>query len=74
MLLAGGCHCGKIRYEVEVEDKFPIELVDCNCSICTKKGIIHLIVPQSKMRLLISKEEFEKNISTYTFNTKVAQV
>ncbi|EFA77325.1 glutathione-dependent formaldehyde-activating [Heterostelium album PN500] len=63
----GGCHCGQVRYSVQTPEQ--IEVVDCNCSICTKKGIIHFIVPNSKFKLLQGKEK----ITTYTFNTHVAQ-
>ena len=34
----GGCHCGAVRFEAEAELKLATA---CNCSICTKKGIIH---------------------------------
>eukprot|EP01132_Coremiostelium_polycephalum_P005311 gene5311-6616_t len=63
----GGCHCGKVKYEVKTPETF--EVVDCNCSICTKKGILHLIVPNSKFTLLQGHD----SISTYTFNTGVAK-
>ena len=36
----GGCHCGAVRFEVRLQG--PIKgLLDCNCSICTKRGILH---------------------------------
>ena len=35
---AGGCHCGKVRYEVTTE---LTKVMSCNCSICSKKG--HLL-------------------------------
>ena len=36
----GSCHCGEITFEVRREK--PIEvLIDCNCSICSKKGLVH---------------------------------
>jgi hypothetical protein len=41
----------------------------CNCSICRKSGFLHLIVPLSKFALL----QGEQALSTYTFNTGVAQ-
>eukprot|EP00026_Physarum_polycephalum_P019309 Phypoly_transcript_21269.p1 GENE.Phypoly_transcript_21269~~Phypoly_transcript_21269.p1 ORF type:complete len:200 (+),score=19.18 Phypoly_transcript_21269:2-601(+) len=63
----GGCHCGKVRYEVTAPKDF--EIVKCNCSICNKKGFLHLIVPKSQFNLLQGKEF----ISTYTFNTGVAK-
>jgi hypothetical protein len=47
-----------------------LERVDeCNCSICTKKGYLHWIVPQESFRLLTSEDE----LTTYTFQTGVAK-
>lgn len=71
MILTGGCHCGAIRFEVDVPEPASvqgIEVEDCNCSICRKAGFLHLIVPESKFRLLQGAE----SISTYRFNTRVA--
>lgn len=62
----GGCHCGAIRYRVRVNN-YRVE--DCNCSICRKKGFLHLIVPPSQFELL-QGEEF---LTTYTFNTGIAK-
>ena len=42
---------------------------ECNCSICAKKGILHLIVPRERFELLSGDGE----LSTYRFNTGVAQ-
>jgi hypothetical protein len=62
----GGCHCGRVRYEVEGE----IDRVEeCNCSICTKKAYLHWIVARERFRLLISWEE----LATYRFNTGLAK-
>ena len=62
----GGCHCGRVRFRVTADlDR----VTDCNCSICTKKGILHLIVPQSQFELLSGRDD----LTTYTFNTGVAQ-
>jgi len=62
----GGCHCGGVRFKVDVKE-FRAE--DCNCSICSKKGFLHLIIPEKQFTLLQGKELLE----TYTFNTGVAQ-
>ena len=67
MIYMGGCHCGAVRFEVESTDD--VEVEDCNCSICTKSGFLHLIVPKRNSKL-ISGENFLQN---YTFNTGVAQ-
>ena len=62
----GGCHCGVVRFRVIVNKH---EAVDCNCSICHKKGFLHLIVPEEQFTLLRGAEF----LTTYTFNTHVAK-
>jgi hypothetical protein len=66
MIYQGGCHCGAVRYQIQVEQ---LAAVDCNCSICTKKGFIHLIIPASRFMLLQGADA----LSTYTFNTGIAK-
>lgn len=63
----GGCHCGRVRFEVEAP--VAIEASECNCSMCSKAGFLHLIVPRSRFRLLQGAE----HLSEYTFNTGVAK-
>ncbi len=63
---SGGCHCQSIRFKVKI-DKFVA--LDCNCSICYKKGFLHLIIPLENFTLL-SGSEF---LTTYTFNTHIAK-
>ncbi len=67
MKYQGSCHCGAIRFEVEAPADIDVE--SCNCSICTKSGFLHLIVPLSKFRLLAGEDA----LTTYTFNTGVAR-
>jgi hypothetical protein len=43
--------------------------VDCNCSICSKTGYLHLLVERSRFRLL----EGEDSLSSYRFNTGTAR-
>ncbi|MBL8744222.1 MAG: GFA family protein [Myxococcales bacterium] len=63
-LRAGGCHCGQVRFEVSG----PLdEILDCNCSICTKKGFLHWIVAPSRFRQLSGV------LATYTFGTHSAR-
>lgn len=64
---AGGCHCGAVRFEAAIADG--AEAHACNCSMCTKLGFLHLIVPESGFRLLAGAEA----LRTYRFNTGVAQ-
>jgi hypothetical protein len=64
--MEGGCHCGRVRFRVAADlDR----VSECNCSICTKKGILHLIVPPEQFELLAGKDD----LTTYTFNTGVAK-
>src|SRR4029079_3282196 len=64
--MEGGCHCGRVRFRVTADlDR----VTECNCSMCGKKGCLHLIVPPDKFELLSG----EGSLSTYTFNTGVAK-
>jgi len=62
----GSCHCGRVRFEV-CGDLTTANV--CNCSICVKKGFIHLIVPPADFELVSGQEA----LATYTFNTKTAK-
>ncbi|MEO0881511.1 MAG: GFA family protein [Pseudomonadota bacterium] len=66
-LRRGGCHCGAVRFEVDLPDK--IEVEDCNCSICAKSGNIHVIVPAARFNLLSGRAQ----LTEYKFNTSVAR-
>jgi hypothetical protein len=46
----GGCHCGRVHFQVRFES--PPELLDCNCSICSKTGFLHLIVDKADFTLV----------------------
>ena len=67
MIYSGGCHCGAIQFEVEVSED--INIVECNCSICSKTAYLHLIVPNENFQLLAGKDSY----STYTFDTHEAK-
>ncbi|MBE9127384.1 MULTISPECIES: GFA family protein [unclassified Coleofasciculus] len=62
----GGCHCGAVRFRVIVDKH---EAVDCNCSMCKKKGFLHLIVSPEQFTLLRGTD----TLTTYTFNTHTAK-
>ena len=66
-LLRGGCHCGRVRFEVQAPAD--IEALDCNCSICRMTGFLHLIVPATRFHLLCGEEV----LTEYTFNTGAAK-
>jgi hypothetical protein len=58
----GGCHCGRIAFEVEGNLE---QVVECNCSICSKRGSLLWFVPRPQLRLATR----EADLSTYTFKT-----
>jgi len=64
---AGGCHCGAVRFEAALPGAVDVE--DCNCSICAKTGFLHIIVPESRFRLLAGADA----LTGYRFNTGVAE-
>ena len=68
MICEGGCHCGAIRFRIEIADSERVVL-DCNCTICTMKGILHLIVDDTRFTLLSGADA----LATYTFGTHTAQ-
>jgi len=63
----GGCHCGRVRFEIEAPED--IEATECNCSICSMSGFLHLFVTKNQFRLLQGGDELE----TYTFGSGIAQ-
>ena len=56
----GSCHCGQVAFEVEGE---LTQVIECNCSICSKKGALQWGVSPASFHLLTPEE----NIATYTF-------
>lgn len=59
---AGGCHCGKVAFDVEGEID---QAIDCNCSMCLKRGGLLWFVPREALRLTTS----EADLGTYQFNS-----
>jgi len=64
---AGGCHCGRVRFEVTAPAQ--LRVAECNCSICAMSGYLHLIVPKSHFTLLAGADA----LTHYQFNTRTAQ-
>lgn len=60
----GGCHCGKVKYEVEMNLE---NAISCNCSICMKRGSLLDFVPVSNFKLLSG----ESDLQDYLFNKHV---
>ena len=64
---SGGCHCGRVRFEVMAPAA--IEVGECNCSMCSKTGYLHLVVKKEQFRLLLGEDA----LTSYQFNTKTAK-
>jgi hypothetical protein len=60
----GGCHCGKVRYEATSDLS---RVMQCNCSICSKKGTLISPVAKDQFRLLSGESE----LADYQFNKHV---
>ena len=67
----GSCHCQKVKFSFFTE-KVLEDLYRCNCSLCTKKGIIMKSISKVEFKLLIGKEyllnyQWNKNIAKHFF-------
>jgi hypothetical protein len=60
----GGCHCGEVRYETTVD---LATVMACNCSLCTKRGILWAFVQPEHFALRSGEED----LTDYQFNKKV---
>ena len=62
----GGCHCGAVRYAIETKLESATE---CNCSICTKKGVINHRVAAERLTILQGRDA----LGLYQFGTLTAK-
>lgn len=60
----GSCHCGKVKFEVEIDLSNGIS---CNCSMCLRKGTVLSFVPEKQFKLISGAD----NLTDYQFNKKV---
>jgi hypothetical protein len=63
---SGGCHCGRVRYDVTMDLEKPV--IGCNCSMCGKKGTLLAFVPTTEFKLVSG----EGSLTSYKFNKKVS--
>ena len=66
MSYQGSCHCGTVKYQV---NSTAVKLTQCNCSICTKKGALHLRVLANEFQLTQGQDAIEE----YRFGTGTAR-
>jgi hypothetical protein len=62
---SGSCHCGNVRYEVDIDLTQPV--ITCNCSMCGRSGTMLAFVPAAAFTLLRGDEM----LSEYRFNKQV---
>ena len=63
---AGGCQCGKVRYEVGLDIA---EVIACNCSRCRRLGSLLAFAPAAQFKLLSG----ETDLTSYQFNRHTIQ-
>jgi hypothetical protein len=61
---AGGCQCGKVRYEAQVD--LAGAVLSCNCSMCGRAGTLLQFIPATQFKLLSG----EDGLTDYQFNKK----
>jgi hypothetical protein len=59
----GGCHCGKVRFEVRGDLS---KATACNCSMCSKTGTLLAFLPADRLTLLSGGD----TLSDYQFGQK----
>ena len=64
----GGCHCGAVRFVARLP-KPPVPALDCNCSICSMTGFLHIIVPHADFTL----ESGADMLTSYRFGSGAAE-
>lgn len=57
----GSCHCGRVAFTVEGT---PDSGMECNCSICSRRGHVLWFVPRTALKLTTP----EADVTEYAFN------
>ena len=63
----GGCHCGRVRFEVLAPAQ--LEVSACNCSMCSRTGYLHLLVQSDRFKLTSGADALTK----YEWGTRTAK-
>ncbi len=63
VLHKGSCHCNKVTFEFNGPKN--LKALDCNCSICSRIGYLHIIIPKNEFSLIRGKAM----LTEYSFNT-----
>jgi len=57
----GGCHCGRIAFELDAD---VTEAIECNCSMCRRRGSLLAFFPREALTLKTPDSDY----ATYRFN------
>lgn len=63
----GGCHCGAVRFRFLGPER--LDVLECNCSICSMTGYLHVTVPHAAFELLTAPDL----LTEYCFGTGAAR-
>ena len=59
----GSCHCGRIAFDLDGD---VAEAIDCNCSMCRRRGALLAFFPRDALTLKTPEVDY----ATYRFNTE----
>jgi hypothetical protein len=65
-MYTGGCQCGKVRYEVQMDIN---EVMSCNCSRCGRLGSLLAFAPANEFKLLSG----EADLTEFVFNKRTIE-
>jgi hypothetical protein len=60
------CHCGDVRIDIDAKIE---SLIECNCSICSRKSPLLFFVPRESATLRTDR----RALSSYRFNKHVIE-
>mmetsp|Transcript_9485 Transcript_9485/g.28294 ORF Transcript_9485/g.28294 Transcript_9485/m.28294 type:complete len:162 (+) Transcript_9485:133-618(+) len=67
------CHCGKVRGRFRANKEHVIAW-DCNCSDCSMRGNVHIIIPQEDFRVdMPENKSYQAATTEYLWGTKTAK-
>lgn len=61
MVHQGSCHCGRVAFELDGDIT---QVMQCNCSYCSRKGYLIAFFPRAQLRLKTP----ESGLASYRFN------
>ena len=69
-MYAGGCQCGRVRYDVRLDLSQPV--IACNCSMCGRAGTLLTFVPANQFTLksggdALTEYKFNKHVIHHLF-------